>query len=171
MGVGFWVKNFLQKSGKIAILLTIIRIYLGISWMLQGSGKISSKTFDATMFLKSAVEKATITGMDATVQGWWAFIVKTFFLPNVDVINYLVPVSELFVGIALISGTFTRRALYVALLFNFMYLLSGSLAINPQMILLSLFLLKTGENSGRIGIDGWIISNVKKRIHASSANA
>ncbi len=169
MGVDFWVKDFLQKNGKIAFFLMLIRIYLGITWMLQGSGKISSKTFDATVFLKGAVEKAKLTGMDAAVQNWWAFFVKTFFLPNVDVINYLVPVSELFVGIALISGTFTRRALYIALTFNFMYLLSGSLMINPQMILFSLFLLKTRENAGRIGIDGWIIGNVKRRIHNSNS--
>jgi thiosulfate dehydrogenase [quinone] large subunit len=166
MAIFMW--EYLQRKGKKSFLLTLIRIYLGLKWALQGYDKISSKSFNAAEFLKGAVEKAKASGADAMVQDWWAFIVKLIFLPNVEIINYLIPVTELFVGIFLITGAFTRRALYVGITLNFMYLLSGSLNVNPQMILLSFLLLKAKDNAGRIGLDGWIFASVKKRMSPSS---
>ncbi|WP_162144543.1 DoxX family membrane protein [Ectobacillus panaciterrae] len=163
--------EYLQRRGKKSIFLTIIRIYLGLKWTVQGYNKITSKSFDASGFLKGAVEKAKATGADSMVQDWWAFIVKFLFLPNVEVLNYLIPVTELFVGVFLLTGSFTRRALYVGIILNFLYLLSGSLSVNPQMILLSLLLLKAKDNAGRVGMDGWVFVSMKKRMSAPAAGS
>ncbi|GAA3319224.1 hypothetical protein GCM10020331_025250 [Ectobacillus funiculus] len=121
----------------------------------MGLKKISNKSFDASVFLKDAIAKTS--GTDPVVQDWWAFIAKYFFSCRMLIfLNYLVPIGEFFVGLGLMTGAFTRPALCFALIMNFSYLLSGSMNINPQMILWSWLLLSARDNAGRIGADGWI---------------
>lgn len=160
--------EFLKKNKKMALFLAIVRFFLGLVWFRHGLEKISSKNFDAAVFLKDAIAKAS-GGAEAVVQGWWAFIVKFFLLPNVEILNYLVPIGEFFVGLGLMLGAFTRPALYFALIMNFVYLLSGSMNINPQMILWSMLLLAARDNAGRVGADGWIFSSIKKKMAAPPA--
>ncbi|MFP3125303.1 DoxX family protein [Ectobacillus funiculus] len=159
--------DFLKKNKKMAWFLAIVRFFLGIVWFRHGFEKISNKSFDASVFLKDAIAKTS--GTDPVVQDWWAFIAKYFFLPNVDILNYLVPIGEFFVGLGLMTGAFTRPALCFALIMNFSYLLSGSMNINPQMILWSWLLLSARENAGRVGADGWIFSSVKRRMAPAPA--
>ncbi|MFX3623257.1 MAG: DoxX family protein [Ectobacillus sp.] len=157
------MKDFLRRNKKMSFLLLIIRLYLGIIWFTHGWEKISGKTFDATGFFKEAIQKSA--GDGAIVQGWWALVVQLLFLPNVEVINYLIPLGEFFVGLALLLGAFTSTALYIAVFLNFSYLLSGSVDINPQMILWSLLLLGAKDNAGRIGMDGWVFNTIKKKMN------
>lgn len=159
--------EFLKKNKKMAWFLFIVRFFLGVVWFQRGFEKISNKSFDASVFLKDAVAKTS--GADALVQDWWAFIVQYFFLPNVEILNYLVPLGEFFVGLGLIAGAFTRQALCFALIMNFSYLLSGSMDINPQMILWSWLLLSARDNAGKIGADGWIFSSIKRKMAAPPA--
>ncbi|MFD3446592.1 DoxX family membrane protein [Microbacteriaceae bacterium 4G12] len=161
--------DFLRNNGKMALFLTFIRVYMGLVWMTHGWQKISGKTFDATGFLKEAITRSS--GPDAVVQGWWAFIVKYLFLSNVEILNYLIPLGEFFVGLGLVLGCFTNVALYCGLIMNFSYLLSGSLDVNPQLILLSLLLLGSHENAGKIGVDGLIFKSIKRRMSSSSSTA
>ncbi|MDG4658566.1 DoxX family membrane protein [Ectobacillus antri] len=147
---------YLQRRGKKSIVFTLIRLYLGVKWTMAGYEKIKGGSFNATSFLKGALEKAKASGADVLVQDWWAVVIKYLFLPNVEILNYLIPVTELIIGIFLLTGSFTRRSLQYAIALNFLYLLSGSLHVNPQMIILSLFLLKVKENAATYGIDGWI---------------
>lgn len=157
------VLEFLRRNKRVSFLLLLIRIYLGVIWITHGWDKISSKTFDATGFLKEAVTKAE--GADAIVQGWWVLVIQLVFLPNVEILNYLVPLGELFVGMGLLAGFFTLRALQFGIMMNFIYLLCGSVDVNPQMILLSLLLFNARDNAGRVGMDGWIFGSIKKRMH------
>ena len=37
---------------------------------------------------------------------------------------------------------------------------SGSIGVNPEMVILSMFLLVSGMNAGKFGIDGFVIPKV-----------
>ncbi len=150
--------RFLRESGWASYFLLVIRLYLGYEWMMAGWHKIADG-FDASGYLKGALGKAT--GEHPAVQGWWASFIEGFALPNVGLFNFLVPWGELLVGIALILGTFTTFAALMAATMNFAFLLSGTTSTNPQMLLLILFVLVAGTNSGKIGLDRWLLPAIK----------
>lgn len=88
-----------------------------------------------------------------------------FALPNVEFFNFLVAWGELFVGIALIFGTFTTFAALMGMIMNFSYLFSGSISVNPVMILSAMFILVAGFNAAKIGLDYWIVPYAKQLVN------
>ncbi len=153
--------EYLRTNKKMAIVLTVVRLYLAFVWITQGWDKISGKSFDTTKFLREALKKADT--QDRLVQDWWAFILKHVMLPNVDILNHLIPLGEFFVGLGLLLGCFTHVSLRFALVMNFAYLFSGSVWVNPQMIALSLLLLHADRNASRVGIDGMIFDSLFRK--------
>jgi thiosulfate dehydrogenase (quinone) large subunit len=45
---------------------------------------------------------------------------------------------------------------------NFAFLFSGTTSTNPQMLLLSIFVLVAGANAGRIGLDYYLLPHLRK---------
>ncbi|MBM7682064.1 putative membrane protein YphA (DoxX/SURF4 family) [Pullulanibacillus pueri] len=90
------------------------------------------------------------------VQDWWATILKDFAVPNVHVFNVLVPWGEFFVGLGLILGGVTTFAALMGMVMNYAYLFSGTISTNPQLILLTIFIVVAGYNAGKIGLDFWL---------------
>ena len=43
---------------------------------------------------------------------------------------------------------------------NFSYMFSGSIGVNPEMVILSMFVLVSGMNAGKFGMDGFVIPKV-----------
>jgi thiosulfate dehydrogenase (quinone) large subunit len=151
--------KWLREHASSAAILTLFRLYLGYAWITAGWHKIVDG-FDATGFLKGALAKAS--GEHPAVQSWWAAFIEHFALPNVEVFNVLVPWGELLVGIALILGLFTTFAALMGAVMNFAFMFSGTTSTNPQMILLTMFILVAGANAGRYGLDRWAISYIRK---------
>lgn len=104
------VIHFLRQDKRISILLAMLRVYVGYTWLVAGWGKIAGGKFDTSGFLQGAVAKAT--GDHPAVQGWWAVFLKNVAIPNVDVLNILVPYGELLVGIGLLIGCCTKTAVF-----------------------------------------------------------
>jgi thiosulfate dehydrogenase [quinone] large subunit len=50
---------------------------------------------------------------------------------------------------------------------NFSYMFSGSTSTNPQLVLLSMFILVSAMNAGRYGIDGMIMPTFKEKLFAN----
>ncbi|MDQ0214924.1 thiosulfate dehydrogenase [quinone] large subunit [Oikeobacillus pervagus] len=151
--------HFLRENTKISILLAVLRVYLGYTWMTAGWGKIAGGQFDASGFLQGAVAKAT--GEHPAVQGWWAAFLENIAIQNVEIFNTLVPWGEFLVGIGLLLGCFTKSAVFFGLMMNFSYLFSGTTSTNPQLVLLSMFILISAKNAGKYGIDGLVMPSLK----------
>ena len=66
------------------------------------------------------------------------------------------------VGIALILGIFTTFAALMGITMNFAFLFSGTISSNPQMVLITIFILVAGANAGRYGLDRWVLPYVRK---------
>jgi thiosulfate dehydrogenase (quinone) large subunit len=154
--------RFLRKNKQVSILLAVLRVYLGYTWLMAGWGKIAGGQFDASGFLQGALAKAS--GEQPAVQGWWAAFLENVAIPNIQVFNTLVPWGELLVGIGLLVGCFTKTALFFGLAMNFSYLFSGTTSTNPQLVLLSMFILVSAMNAGRYGIDGIIMPTLKEKL-------
>ncbi|MGR4032700.1 DoxX family membrane protein, partial [Bacillus sp. ZZQ-131] len=77
-------------------------------------------------------------------------------LPNADLFSFLVQWGEILVGLGLILGGLTKTAAFFGIIMNLSFLLSGTVSVNPNLLILTIFILVAGQNAGRIGLDGYI---------------
>lgn len=146
--------NWLRNNKVAMWLLTVVRIYLGYTWIKGGIEKLTGG-FDAEGFLQGAIAKAS--GDHPAVQGWWAAFLEHGALPGVKLFNVVIPLGETLVGLGLILGTFTTFAALMAMVMNFAFLFSGTVSTNAQMLLLEIFIVVAAANAGRIGLDHWVM--------------
>lgn len=152
------IMNFIRNNKYAAGIWTVIRVYLGYTWLVAGLGKITGG-FDASGYLQGAI--ASGTGENPVIAGWWATFLEAVALPNAGLFSFLVAWGEVLVGIALILGIFTNFAALMGITMNFAFLFSGTISTNPQMVLLTVFILAAGMNAGRYGLDRWVIPYLK----------
>ncbi len=155
--------KWLRENNIASALLTVLRVYLGYSWITGGWGKITGGGFDASGFMKGAI--ANSTGDHPAVQGWWATFLEGFAVPNVGLFNFLVPWGEFLVGLALILGIFTTFAAVMGATMNFAFLFSGTTSTNPQMVILALFIIVAGANAGKYGLDRYVLPIIRKALN------
>lgn len=151
--------EFLRKNVIASYGLLVLRFYIGYEWLTAGWGKVTGN-FDASGFLAGAIAKAG--GEHPSVQGWWAAFLEHVALPNSGLFSFLVAWGELLVGLGLILGCFTTFAATMGLTMNFAFLFSGTLSVNAQMVLLTLFIAVAGMNAGRLGVDRWMMPYLKE---------
>lgn len=157
----FWKENKIA-----AALVTIVRFVAGYAWLTAGWGKITGATpFDATGYLTAAVnnpviDKATGGAVYPTFTGF----LEHFALPNVKLINIMIPWGEFLVGLGLILGTLTVTAAFFGILMNFMFMFAGTVSTNPWLLLLGLLVIFAGANAGRFGLDRFVLPLVHKGL-------
>ncbi len=175
--MGIFIVRWLRESFYASFVLLIIRLYLGWQWITSGWGKLTGDSpFDASGFLKGALQK--MGGDHPSVSQWWGSFVENFALPNVGFFNFMIPWGEFLVGLGLILGCLTTLAIFFGMMMNFSFLFSGTVSHNPQMLLLSIFVIVAGYNAGRIGLDRWVIPYIrtwcknlrKKKAQSNSQN-
>ncbi|MGO4376079.1 Crp/Fnr family transcriptional regulator, partial [Paenibacillus sp. MCAF20] len=94
--------NFWRENKWAAAIITVIRIVLGYQWLTAGWHKLTDG-FDAAGFLNKAIETPVMdkaTG-EAVYPTFNAFL-ENFALPNVKLINVMIPLGEFLVGLGLI---------------------------------------------------------------------
>lgn len=161
--------EFLRRNVWASVLLLVIRIYVGYTWISAGIHKAFAGSFDASGFLKSAVAKAG--GESPVVQGWWASFLEHVALPHANIFSLMVQWGEFLVGIGLILGVLTRTSAFFGIAMNTAFLLSGSISINPVMMILSMFILVAYTNAGRFGLDHYLLSKLKQTRSQSPHSA
>lgn len=159
-GMGAMFIKWLRENQIAAGILTIIRLYLGYSWVTAGYHKVT-EGFDASGFLQGAVANAS--GDHPAVQAWWASFLEGVAIPNAGIFSFLVAWGELLVGLGLILGCLTTAAAFFGILMNFAFLFSGTVSTNAQMVLLTIFILVAGYNAGKFGLDRIIIPFIRKQ--------
>jgi len=161
------VVDWLRQNKIATSILTVLRLYLGYSWLAAGGGKVISGDFDASGFLKGAIANPVKGPDGAVVFGWYIDFLKQVALPNVHVFNTVIPVGEFLVGLGLILGCLTTAAMFFGLMMNFSYLFAGAISTNPVDILLGGIILFAGFNAGKIGLDRWVIPFIRQAIPKS----
>lgn len=151
------IMNFIRSNKMMAGLLVILRIYIGSKWLTAGWGKITSGGFEAGGFIQMATE-------NPTVPRWWAAFLQTVALPNQELFSFLVMWGELLVGGALILGIFTNFAALMGVTMNLSFLFSGGGLFDAQMAVLTVFLVISGANAGRFGLDKWVLPFVAEKF-------
>nr|WP_157087891.1 DoxX family protein [Cytobacillus eiseniae] len=145
----------------VALILTVLRIWLGFQWVEAGYGKIRSG-FDAGGFLQGAIANAS--GDQPTVQGWYARFLEGVAMPNIEFFNILIPWGELLVGIGLIVGLATIPALIAGAFMNMNFIMAGMGLSSPdtKLFIIAFILLFIGKGRYYYGLDRWALPYVKK---------
>ena len=151
------INNFIRENKWAAGILAIIRVYLGWSWMTGGWGKITAGGFDAAGFLNGAIANPVLDKTGAAIYPTYTAFIEGLALPNVGIINFLIPWGEFLVGVGLLLGCLTTAAMFFGLLMNFMFMFAGTVSTNPLMILLGVIILAAGANAGKFGADYYVL--------------
>lgn len=155
----FWRENVWAAG-----IVTIIRVLLGYKWLTSGWGKITGDTpFSAEGYLNNAITNPVLdkaTG-EALYPTYNAFI-EHLALPNIKIINVLVPWGEVLIGVGLILGTLTLTAAFFGLMMNFMFMFAGTISSNPWLVLLGFLVILAGANAGKFGLDRFVMPWLKK---------
>ncbi|MBM7602252.1 thiosulfate dehydrogenase [quinone] large subunit [Metabacillus crassostreae] len=149
------------KGPKMAIIWTILRVWLGVQWLKAGIPKVTGE-FDATGYLQGAIANAS--GDHPAVQGWYATFLEQFALPNAGLFNILIPWGEVLVGVGLIVGAATLPALIAAGFMNLNFLLAGTVSTNPILYTAAMILIGVGTASYFYGVDRILLPYVKMKI-------
>ena len=160
--------NWLRENKMAAGILTVIRIYLGYAWMTAGWHKLVDG-FDASGYLGNAVANPVTGPEGSAVYGWYVSFLENFAIPNIGVINFLIPLGEFLVGVGLLLGCLTTAAMFFGLLMNFSFFLAGTVSHNPTDIFLGGIILFAGYNAGRLGLDRWVIPFIRKAFNKKAA--
>ncbi|WP_274364856.1 DoxX family protein [Paenibacillus thermotolerans] len=153
-----WIRNNKYAAG----LLLFLRVYLGYTWMNAGWHKLTGG-FDAGGFLNNAAANPVLdkaTG-ELVYPNFVAFV-HNFALPNVKLINVMIPLGEFLVGLGLILGCLTAAAAFFGLMMNFMFMFAGTVSTNPWLVLLGFIVLTAGANAGAFGADRYVLPYLRK---------
>ncbi|RAV20384.1 DoxX family protein [Paenibacillus contaminans] len=157
------VMKWIRENVYASAILAIVRLYLGWKWLDAGWHKITGDGFDASGFLKKAIEKPlTDSGTKELLYPNFTNFIDSFALPNVKLINVLIPWGEFLIGLGLILGVFTTAAAFFGLMLNFMFMFSGTVSTNPWLTLFGFIILIAGANAGRFGGDRFVLPYVRK---------
>jgi thiosulfate dehydrogenase [quinone] large subunit len=156
------VMRWFKENVWAAAAISLIRIYVGWKWLDAGWHKLTGG-FDAGGFLKGAVGKpVTDHATQEVLFPNFTYFLNHFALPNVKLINILIPCGEFLIGVGLILGGLTLTAAFFGMMLNFMFLMTGTVSTNPWMLMLVVIVFVAGANAGRFGIDTYLLPLLRK---------
>ncbi len=173
------ISRFLFGDTRLALLWTVIRLYVGYEWLTAGWGKLTNPAgvwvgekagAAVTGFLNGALQKTA--GDYPDVQGYAAWFFQHVALPNAALFSYLVTFGEIAVGVALILGLFTGIAAFFGGFMNASYLFAGAVSTNPLLFIFATLLVLAWRTAGYWGLDRFwlpraIVSSPVARVSTS----
>lgn len=149
-------------SPRVAWLWTIVRVYVGWSWLTAGWGKISSPAWvQGGMAVRGYWQNAVAIpeGGKPAISYDWYRVFLTYLLENEHYtwIAPLVAWGEVLVGIALILGLLTGISAFFGALMNFSFMLAGTASTNPVLFFFSILLIQAWKIAGWYGLDRWLL--------------
>lgn len=158
------VVKWLRGHKIAAAILTLMRVYLGYTFLTAGFGKLTGGGFDASGYLKNAIANPVKGPEGDVLYSWYVSFLESFALPNVGLFNVIVPIGEFLIGLGLILGCLTTAAAFFGLVMNFSFFLAGTVSSNPIDIFQGVLILFAGYNAGRFGLDNWVIPYLRKTV-------
>jgi len=151
----------LFSSPRFAWLWTLVRVYLGWSWLQAGLGKVSNPAWQTGAAVKgfwtTAVQVPEVGKAPITYDWYRSFLVFLLEGGHDRWLGPLIAWGEVLVGIGLLIGALTGFAAFFGALMNFNFMLAGTASTNPVMFLLSVLLIMAWKVAGWWGVDRWLL--------------
>jgi thiosulfate dehydrogenase [quinone] large subunit len=154
--------RFLFSDTRMAIVWTIIRIFVGYEWLDAGLHKLSNPAWTETGealkgFWMGAVAIPE-SGRPAITFDWY----RSFLQGMLDSGAYtwfskLIVAGEILIGVALIIGAFVGIAAFFGAFMNWNFIMAGSASTNGLLLVLALFLVLAWKIAGYYGADYYLL--------------
>ncbi|QYJ15463.1 hypothetical protein Rxycam_01286 [Rubrobacter xylanophilus DSM 9941] len=159
------VTRFLFADTRMAPVWLVVRVYLGVLWLLAGWGKLFDPAWvgsEAGAAVRGFAQGALqLTGGEhPQVTGWYAGFLENVVIPNAAFFSYLVVFGEIAVGLGLILGVLTGIAAFFGAFMNASFLFAGTAGANPLMFILAVLIMMAWRVAGHWGVDRWALPAV-----------
>jgi thiosulfate dehydrogenase [quinone] large subunit len=149
--------RFLFHSSRAGLLWLPVRLFLGVTWLTAGIGKLTDPAWRdgsrlAGFWASRLSEDGPITYdwysetlrllVDSGSETWFAWIIS---------------LGELAVGLGLIVGALTGIAAFFGALMNMSFMLAGSAATNPVLFSLAIGVMLAWRVAGYYGLDRYLL--------------
>ena len=156
------ITRFLFSDTRMAVVWTLLRLWLGYEWLAAGIGKWREGGWigaDAGEGVKGFAGYALTQtkGAHPAVQGWYASFLEHVVIPNAALFSHLVIFGETLVGLALILGAFTGIAAFFGVFMNASFMFAGTAGANPLMAIVAVLLILAWRVAGWYGLDRWAL--------------
>ena len=156
------IARFLFGDTRMAIVWTIIRIFVGYQWLSSGLGKFSNpawvQTGDALKGFWTNAVAIPETGRPPITYDWY----RDFLQGMLDSGAYtwfakLIVAGEILIGVALIIGAFVGIAAFFGAFMNWNFIMAGSASSNGLLLVLTIFLVLAWKVAGYYGADFYLL--------------
>lgn len=150
--------RFLFRDTRSAALWLPLRVFLGWSWLDAGLHKVQDPkwmdTGQAILGYWQNAVKIPEGGRPAITYDWWRSFLQMLIDSDAHVwFGKVIAVSEVLIGLGLITGALVGIAAFGGMLMNMSFLLSGSTSTNPIMLTTAFLLVLAWKVAGWIGLD------------------
>ncbi len=146
--------------------ITILRVYLGYMWLIEGITKYKDGWFTYVMLAGTTAGTDVTTGASVMqlvsdhTPGFYAWFVDALIVPNAMLFQKIVVLTEIGLGLAFISGSFVFLAALVSIAMNLNFLISTGL--NDLWFLVTSIAMLGG--AGRtFGVDHYLMPYLSKQ--------
>lgn len=156
------VAQFLFSDTRFAIVWLVIRVLLGWGWIDAARNKLGDpawmQTGEALRDFWVRAVQIPESGRPPITFDWY----RNFIQGLIDAEAYiwfakLVAISELVVGVALITGLFVGVSAFFAAFMNWNYIMAGSASSNGLFGLAAILLILAWKTAGYYGLDRYIL--------------
>jgi uncharacterized membrane protein YphA (DoxX/SURF4 family) len=150
-GILSWIKSFPEKF---AIL--IIRVMVGILWLSQGGIKLINRDSDPNVDFDNFKEQLVSMADSHPVELIGDFI-NNVYVPNVNILVWLVIFTEIFIGLTILFGLFSRLGALIGMSMTInLWIVTlgwGEWFWTYPLIFAPLFIIFLSDTSRQIGLD------------------
>jgi thiosulfate dehydrogenase (quinone) large subunit len=167
-----------RRNWLTGIVWAVARVWVGWQFLTAGMDKVGASAWTGSsagaqirQLLGVAISPKLTSGAHPTVLAPYAWLARHVLLPNATPLAYLVTALELLIGLALLVGFCTRVAAAGGACLNLLYLLSGSVGVNPLMLVVEVSIVLVGTTAGLIGLDRFLMPALRRRFTDAAVRA
>jgi len=160
-----------RRNWLVGIGWAVARVWVAWQFLTAGIDKVGAAAWTGSsagaqirQLLGVAISPKLTSGAHPTVLAPYAWLARHVLLPNATPLAYLVTALELLIGLALLVGFRTRVAAAGGACLNLLYLLSGSVGVNPLMLVIEVSIVLVGTTAGLIGLDRFLMPAPRRRF-------
>jgi thiosulfate dehydrogenase (quinone) large subunit len=160
-GPGF--ARFLFNNSAAGLFWLPIRIFVGVSWLSSGLGKLGNPAWtDGGEALRGFWERAVAIpeppARAVITYDWYRDFLNMMLEANAETwFSWVVMLGEVAVGLGLLVGALTGVAAFFGALMNVSFMLAGTASTNPVLFSMAIGLILAWKVAGYYGLDRWLL--------------
>ncbi|CAN5855409.1 hypothetical protein BH24CHL6_BH24CHL6_15140 [soil metagenome] len=159
-GPGF--ARFLFNNSAAGLFWLPIRIFVGVSWLSSGLGKLGNPAWaEGGTALRGYWTNAVNIpdeGRPLITYDWYRDFLNMMLEANAETwFSWVVMLGEVAVGLGLILGALTGFAAFFGALMNVSFMLAGTASTNPVLFTMAVGLILAWKVAGYCGLDRWLL--------------